>query len=172
MRPERTRSKHAWSVRPSQRAYHLPYDMRTSTSRHRWLIALATSVAGGLLFFTIGGCNRTPSGPIADSVMVQALMEVHLLRARAAYRETEDIPDSIRALQDSALIRRGVSPEDFQSMLDVYAEEPERYQDVYTSVVDSLNSLRVRLSDATRDSVVLDSMIQHPPKNVYPPVKE
>ena len=104
--------------------------------------------------------------------MVQALMEVHLLRARAAYRETEDIPDSIRALQDSALIRRGVSPEDFQSMLDVYAEEPERYQDVYTSVVDSLNSLRVRLSDATRDSVVLDSMIQHPPKNVYPPVKE
>lgn len=119
-----------------------------------------------------GGCNGTPSGPVADSVMVQSLMEVHLLRARATYRETEEVPDSIRVLQDSALIRRGVSPEDFRTMLDIYAEEPERYQDVYTSVVDSLNSLRVRLSDATRDSVLLDSMIRHPPGNVYPPVEE
>ena len=98
-------------------------------------------------------------------------MEMHLLRARATYRETEEIPDSIRALQDSALIRRGISPKDFQTMLDVYAEEPERYQDVYTSVVDSLNSFRVRLSEVSRDSARLDSLLQNPPENAYPPVK-
>lgn len=145
--------------------------MTTSTASPRWLIALASLVSGGLLLFSTGGCGGGSSGPVADSVMVQALMEVHLVRARATYRETEEIPDSIRALQDSALIRRGVSPEDFRTMLDVYAEEPERYQDVYTSVVDSLNSLRVRLSEAARDSVLLDSLLHTPPQNAYPPVR-
>lgn len=103
--------------------------------------------------------------------MVQALMEVHLIRSRSVYRDTEEISDSIWALQDSALIRRGISPDDFREMLNVYAEEPERYEAVYTSVVDSLNSLRVQITDATRDSVLLDSMIHSPPDNAYPPVE-
>lgn len=94
-------------------------------------------------------------------------MEMHLLRARAIYRETENIPDSLRALQDSAIIRRGISPKDFRRMLDVYVEEPERYQDVYTAVVDSLNSLRVRLSEVSRDSIVLDSLLRNPQDNAY-----
>ncbi len=145
--------------------------MSTSTSSPRWLITLASLVTGGLLLVATSGCDGGSRGPVTDSVMVQALMEMHVLRARATYRETEENPDSIRALQDSALIRRGISPEDFRTMFDVYVEEPERYQEVYTSVVDSLNSLRVRLSDVERDSARLDSLLQNPPENAYPPVQ-
>jgi hypothetical protein len=141
--------------------------MNTSAASSYWLIALASLLAGGLLLVSTSGCGDGSSGPVADSVMVQALMEMHLLRARAIYRETENIPDSLRALQDSAIIRRGISPKDFRRMLDVYVEEPERYQDVYTAVVDSLNSLRVRLSEVSRDSIVLDSLLRNPQDNAY-----
>jgi hypothetical protein len=50
----------------------------------------------------------------------------------------------------------------------VYARNPERYTDLYTTVIDSLNALRVSLSRANRDSSLLDSLIHHPPPGALP----
>lgn len=139
-----------------------------STAYRSLLLAGATLAIAGLLLLAHAGCRSNADGPLPDSVMVQGLMEIHLLRARTLYRRSNESGDSIMALQDSALLRRGISPSAFRAKLETFANEPERYQDVYTALVDSLNSMRVRLSEVARDSALLDSMIRFPPPEAYP----
>lgn len=162
----------AMDAQPKPQSTANPAPPRPTAYRRRtarpFLLAGTTLVMAGLLLFTSPGCRSGADGPLPDSVMVQGLMEIHLLRARTLYRRNNENADSIMALQDSALLRRGISPSAFRANLETYAKEPERYQDVYTSLVDSLNSLRVRLSAAARDSSLLDSMIRVPPSGAYP----
>lgn len=94
--------------------------------------------------------------------MTQILIDLHLIRARSVYRDRPTLPDSFRQLRDSALTRRNHSQEEFNEMMDVYARDPERYEEIYTAVVDSLNKLRLTLSRADRDSVLLDSLLRRP----------
>jgi hypothetical protein len=139
----------------------------TSFSR-RTCAGLALAVAGLALILSSGCSGDSAEGPVADSTMVPLLIDLHLFRARSTFRERRELSDSIFVARDSIFARRGVSREQMQEMMNVYARNPERYTDLYTTVIDSLNALRVSLSRANRDSSLLDSLIRHPPPGALP----
>ncbi|HHP7237190.1 DUF4296 domain-containing protein [Longibacter sp.] len=134
----------------------------TSFSR-RTCAGLALAVAGLVLVLSSGCSVDDAEGPVADSTMVPLLIDLHLFRARSTFRNRPELSDSIFAARDSIFARRGVSRTQMEEMMNVYARNPERYTDLYTTVIDSLNALRVTLSRASRDSSLLDSLIRNPP---------
>lgn len=130
------------------------------------------SLAVALLFLaTATGCSDEDGteGPVADSTMVQLFIDLHLLRARSTFRESQEIPDSMRAVRDTIFARRGITQRELETMMNLYAGNPDRYQEMYTAVVDSLNAMRVELSRAERDTSILKSLIENPPHGALPP---
>ena len=91
--------------------------------------ALATVVAVG------GGCAGVTSEPppVADSTLVETLVELHLARARQQQRG--DVP---RAQYDSVLARHGLARARFDDALRYYSRHPKAYYALYSAVVDTL----------------------------------
>lgn len=93
----------------------------------------STALVLGLL--ALAGCNDGgPAGPgIPDSLMVEALVEIHLADARAAHSGEDR--DSLRA---RALDAHGLDTTDLARALDYFAEHPEDYQPIYDLVLDQI----------------------------------
>lgn len=87
----------------------------------------------GLIIFAFGGCGSESSRPIADSTMVDVLVEMHILNARI---HTTDRP--LVGARDSVFHRYGIDSTSFIQMMIYYAEHPDDYADVYGRVVDRL----------------------------------
>ena len=87
------------------------------------------------------GCEAdVPAEPgLADSLLVEALVSVHLADARA--ERTGADRDSLRAL---ALTLHGTDTTAFHRALDYYAHHPEAYEPLYDRALD-------RLLDERRD---------------------
>jgi len=77
--------------------------------------------------------------PIADSTMVEVLIELHLADARLDLQL-----DRIPAVRDSILFKHGLDEPRFLQILDYYAEHPEEYTALYTTVLDRLSDERLR----------------------------
>jgi hypothetical protein len=115
--------------------------------RYFSLIVLAVAVL-------LPGCGMFSSGEpaVADSTMAPLLIELHLHRARAGFR-SDDVPRSaVDAARDSILQRYRVTQPELERTLDYYARNPDEYEEVYASVIDSLNVLRTTLSRVQLDS--------------------
>jgi hypothetical protein len=90
------------------------------------------------LFFI--GCSRHDPPPIADSTMTDLLIEFHLVNAR--YEVSDSQPSH---LSDSILARYGVDSATFARAASFYANNPDRYGEVYSRVLDRLNVERLSL---------------------------
>lgn len=89
------------------------------------------------------GCSdsRTQRAPIEDSTLVEVLIELHLAAARAEV--THSVPTGIR---DSVMATYGVDSAAFAETITHLASEPEKYGEIYSQVIDRLNSERVPLA--------------------------
>ncbi|MEX0747176.1 MAG: DUF4296 domain-containing protein [Rhodothermales bacterium] len=94
------------------------------------------------------GCAKPETPPVADSTMVDLLIEFHLVNAR--YEVSENQPLHLR---DSILARYGVDSATFVRAASFYADNPDRYDQVYSRVLDRLNVERLSLP-AGPDSVL------------------
>jgi hypothetical protein len=84
----------------------------------------------------LAGCDpreRPPRGVLPDSVLVEALVGVHLAAARASH--TGEPVDSLRA---AALGRVGTDSVALRQALDAYARRPEALVALYDRVLDRL----------------------------------
>lgn len=88
----------------------------------------------GLLVLVAGCTGLTDEEPpVADSTMVDVLIELHLRDARL--KEYGDLP---AGLQDSLYRRYGVTREEYEAALDYYAFHPEAYTALYDSITGHL----------------------------------
>ncbi len=97
-------------------------------------------VVAGLLL-TLPACSAITSEapPISDSTMVEVLIELHLTDARAELRY-----EAIPTVRDSILFKHGLDQQRFLDILDYYAEHPEEYAALYTTVLDRISDERFR----------------------------
>ena len=111
---------------------------------------LAGLVAAGLAASGAGGCgggSAPEEGPAVDSVLVEALAEVHLADARAALA-----PDSLRpglgdSLRRVALRAHGLDAEALDGRLGDLADDPETARATYDAVADRLARERRAVPD-------------------------
>lgn len=112
----------------------------------RWDDSRAGVGLGGWTFLILAMAWTAASGcagssndyPVPDSTMVRVLAELHLAVARAEI--TGEIPPNIR---DSILVAYGIDSASYAQTIVYYADHPEKYEAVYTRVLDQLNSARM-----------------------------
>lgn len=90
-----------------------------------------------LVLWLTAGCAPEGSKPVADSTMVEVLIELHLLNARL---EIEDRP--LLGARDSILQRYGLDSAAFAAAMRYYADRPQEYADLYGRVVDEMAAER------------------------------
>lgn len=90
------------------------------------------------LSFGSGCAGSADDSPVPDSTMVRVLLELHLAVARAEV--TGEIPPNIR---DSILVAYGIDSTSYAKSILYYADHPDKYEAVYTRVLDRLNSARM-----------------------------
>jgi hypothetical protein len=78
--------------------------------------------------------------PLADSTMVEVMIDLHLAVARAEV--TQQVPAGIR---DSILTTHGADSAAYARTIWHYAQNPEKYEQIYGQVLDRLNSERIPL---------------------------
>ena len=90
---------------------------------------------------TLSACSAITSEapPIADSTMVEVLIELHLAEARLDLQY-----DLVPAVRDSILFKHGLDEPRFLAILDYYADHPEEYSALYTTVLDRISDERLR----------------------------
>lgn len=99
---------------------------------------LATASLAAVLGL-LSGCSGFSSNekPLPDSTFTTMLTELHLAKARTL------IEDSIPAdLRDSIFARHGVDSTAFYATLDYYSRRPKAFEAVYSTVVDTLQSVQ------------------------------
>ena len=91
------------------------------------------------LLLALPACTDLPTEapPVADSTMVEVLLEMHLAQARA-----ERYGDVSGELLQDVLARHGLGRAEFDEALRYYADHPQQYVDVYDAVLDRLNAER------------------------------
>ena len=75
--------------------------------------------------------------------MVDVLLELHLAVARAEV--THEVPANIR---DSILTAYNIDSTTYAQAVNYYAEHPDKYAEIYSRVLDRLNSERIPLGRA------------------------
>ena len=90
---------------------------------------------------TLSACSAITSEepPIADSTMVEVLIELHLADARLELQY-----NLAPAVRDSILFKDGLDEQHFRAILDYYADNPEAYSALYTTVLDRISDERLR----------------------------
>jgi len=124
----------------------------------------ASALGTGIVLITsmsMSGCglDDEPPLPVADTTMVSVLLDLHLLRARSSYRDRVSL-DSFDRQRKAILARHGMNDAQLDAAVKAYIQQPDAYEEVYGTVIDSLNAIRVTLSRAQRDSVLIDSLIR------------
>ena len=77
------------------------------------------------------------TAPIADSTMVQLIIELHLAEARAQVSQSDQT-----ASRDSIFFHYGVEKDDFEAAMDYYAGNPDAYVRIYSEALDKLSDER------------------------------
>ncbi len=110
-----------------------------------WAISLIWLIA-----VSIGGCGSDRSKPVADSTMIDVLIEMHVLNARI---HVTDRP--MEGARDSIFHRYGIDSSAFVRAMDYYARHPDQYAEVYGRVVDELAAERAPINGP-------DSLLERP----------
>lgn len=115
--------------------------MQTSSFKST-VCALSTAL---LLILALPGCSpfTAEEPPVADSTLVEVLIELHLAQGRAEVEE-DSLPPAVR---DSILARHEIDEDRFHSAMNYYASHPEDYLELYNEV---LNRLSAEQHGATR----------------------
>ena len=96
-----------------------------------------------LLLFQAACGKPEEASPVPDSTMVDMLIELHLSVARAEV--TNSVPANIR---DSILTAYEVDSTAYAEAVTYLAEHPDKYAEIYSRVLDKLNSERIPLGFA------------------------
>lgn len=119
-------------------------------------MVLRLAIALGVL--ALAGCTRAdspPTTPLADSTLVQALIESHIASARSG--RTGEPVDSLRTAAYASL---GIDSADVMEAVDIYSRHPQAFVRLYDRVLDQLveEQMRhdLRISPEQEDAVVLD----------------
>lgn len=96
-----------------------------------------------LLLLSLSACTQllTEPPPVADSTMVEVLVELHLAEAMLA-SGTTPLPLSVR---DSILQRHQLTESGYEEAVQYYTAHPEAYAALYEQVVNVLNEEQNRL---------------------------
>lgn len=115
---------------------------RAQPPEHWALFVCVILVGVGL----VSGCTRfsSDSQPIPDSTFVQILTELHITAAR----HNVDAPTP-RGLRDSVFARYGVRAAEFDSTVKYYSRRPEEFKELYSPIIDTLESLQFTPPDTT-----------------------
>lgn len=97
-----------------------------------------------LSIFLLPACSviSDPDPPVADSTLVDVMIEFHLAGARADLGY--DLPP---ALRDSILTAYGLDSTVYASAAAFYAEHPQAYLTLYNQVLDRLSAERAAETD-------------------------
>jgi len=93
----------------------------------------------GLL--TLSACSAFTSDepPISDSTLVEVLIELHLVSARLELQY-----DHQPAARDSILFIYGLDAQRFEDIMAYYADHPEAYSAIYTTMLDRISAERLQ----------------------------
>ena len=116
--------------------------------------SLAQRIARGTLvlaLLTLSACSAFTSNepPISDSTMVEVLIELHLVSARLQLQY-----DHQPAVRDSILFIYGLDAQRFQDIMAYYAEHPEAYSAIYTTMLDRISAERLQQGQGLPPSTV------------------
>ncbi len=124
-------------------------EKRSNDSNHREpTTSLAHRMARGALvigLLTLSACSAFTSDepPISDSTMVEVLIELHLANARLELQY-----DRRPAVRDSILFKYGLDAQRFQDVMAYYADHPEAYSALYTTMLDRISAERIQQGEA------------------------
>lgn len=95
--------------------------------------------AAVLLATTLSACSSfsTPEPPVADSTIVEVLIDLQLASARSDLYH-----DVSPGMRDSVLTRHGLTEADFEAAMRYYSERPEAFVEIYTTVLNRINEER------------------------------
>lgn len=109
----------------------------------------------GMVILLLSACskNKAPEGVLTEKEMVNVMTELYLAEEKA---NRLSIPsDSVRKIfpmfSARALEKAGVSDTVFRKSLNYYMDEPEKLENIYTILVDSLNLKAQRVSAHKKD---------------------
>lgn len=106
----------------------------------RPLARLGATLLGATLLLLPACRDQAPTEalpPVADSTMIQVLIELHLAEARASILNTDQT-----STRDSILLRYGVDRDAFEAAIDYYARNPDAYVKIYSEALDQLSDER------------------------------
>lgn len=110
----------------------------------------------GMVILVLPACgrNKRPEGVLSEKQMVNAMTELYLAEEKA---NRLPIPqDSIKKIfpmfSAKAFEKVEVSDTVFRMSLDYYMSEPEKLENIYTILVDSLNLKAQRVSAKKKDA--------------------
>ena len=78
-----------------------------------------------------------PRAPVADSTMIDVLIELHLAEARVEMLHKDQI-----AVKDSILRHYGLSREAFEANMAFYKAHPDAFHKLYSEALDKLSDER------------------------------
>lgn len=78
--------------------------------------------------------------PLPDTTMTKVLVELHLANARESHKGT--LPPGLR---DSVFARYGIQRSDFEAALHHYSRNPDAFDALYNTVLDTLNAIQTEL---------------------------
>lgn len=112
---------------------------------------MATNILFGILILLFSACGKPkkPEGILSEKQMVQAMTELYLAEEKV---NRMSVPyDSAKKMfprfSDKAFEKAGISDSVFRQSLDYYMADPERLEEIYTTLIDSLN-LKAQRIDA------------------------
>ena len=116
--------------------------------------SLAQRMARGALviaLLTLSACSAFTSDepPISDSTMVEVLIELHLVTARLELQY-----DHQPAVRDSILFKYGLDAQRFQDIMAYYADHPEAYSAIYTTMLDRISAERLQQGEGLPPSTL------------------
>lgn len=115
----------------------------------RILLGTGLLVGLGATAASLVGCgSETETNTIADSTMVDLLVELHLANARI---EITDRP--LPVPRDSILRSYGVDSTAFSEAISYYAHNPDEYSRVYGRVLDRLSAERLPVDEQSDPDV-------------------
>lgn len=138
----------------------------TRRSRHGGRTSdVGNAKAGGLILLLVlmmAGCSKDARPPIADSTMVNLLIEFHLADGRI-----ETMDGAPPGLADSILRAYDVDSTTYHDAAAWYARHPDSYSDLYSRVLDKLTAERMEFGN-TGASAYLDTVSSASPASSPP----
>lgn len=113
-------------------------------------------ILAGLMILIVSACGKTsrPEGVLTEKQMVNVMTELYLAEEKANRLSvpTDSIKEIFPLFSARAFKKAGVSDSAFRKSMDYYMSQPEKLENIYTILVDSLNLKAQRASAHKKDA--------------------